>query len=185
MILMRHGQSEFNVVYSVTRVDPGIRDPVLTEEGRRQAWAAAEALAGAGVRRVLASPYRRALQTAAIIAESLDLPVSVDPIVGERAAFACDVGSPVSALCREWPGLRLDHLPESWWPRLEESHDSLLMRCARFRDRVLADTERQDLLVVSHWGFIRGLTGQRITNATWLRYDPVATMPLVEPWVDP
>lgn len=185
MILMRHGQSEFNVVYSVTRVDPGIRDPSLTEEGRRQARDAAEALGQSGLRRILASPYRRALQTASIIAESLDLPIEVDPIVGERAAFACDVGSPVSALAHEYPRLRLDHLPESWWPSMEESHDSLLIRCARFRDRALADATRGELLVVSHWGFIRGLTGQRITNATWLRYDPVSTMPLVEPWVDP
>ena len=34
MLLIRHGQSEFNVVYSVTRVDPGIRDPLLTETAR-------------------------------------------------------------------------------------------------------------------------------------------------------
>ncbi len=34
MLLIRHGQSEFNVVYSVTRQDPGIRDPKLTVEGR-------------------------------------------------------------------------------------------------------------------------------------------------------
>jgi len=42
MILLRHGQSEFNVVYNVTRVDPGIPDPRLTEEGRRQALVAAD-----------------------------------------------------------------------------------------------------------------------------------------------
>ena len=34
MILVRHGQSEFNAVYSVTRVDPGIPDPQLTDIGR-------------------------------------------------------------------------------------------------------------------------------------------------------
>ena len=37
MLLIRHGQSEFNVVYSVTRVDPGIRDPLLTATGRKAA----------------------------------------------------------------------------------------------------------------------------------------------------
>ena len=87
MILVRHGQSEFNVVYSVTRVDPGIRDPRLTEEGRRQAAGLAEELAGHGVRRILASPYTRALETAAIIAERLSVPIAIDPVVGERAAF--------------------------------------------------------------------------------------------------
>ena len=44
MILIRHGQSEFNVIYGKTRVDPGIRDPKLTELGRRQALAAAKRL---------------------------------------------------------------------------------------------------------------------------------------------
>ena len=39
MILIRHGQSEFNVVYGKTRVDPGIRDPRLTALGERQAQA--------------------------------------------------------------------------------------------------------------------------------------------------
>ena len=36
MILMRHGESEFNVVYKKTRVDPGIRDPKPTDAGRKQ-----------------------------------------------------------------------------------------------------------------------------------------------------
>ena len=41
MILMRHGQSHFNVVYGATRRDPGIRDPGLTEKGQAQVAAAA------------------------------------------------------------------------------------------------------------------------------------------------
>jgi broad specificity phosphatase PhoE len=36
MILIRHGESEFNVIYKKTRVDPGIRDPKLTNLGYRQ-----------------------------------------------------------------------------------------------------------------------------------------------------
>ena len=32
MILIRHGESEFNVVFNKTRVDPGIPDPALTDE---------------------------------------------------------------------------------------------------------------------------------------------------------
>ncbi len=95
MLLIRHGQSEFNVVYSVTRQDPGIRDPKLTVEGRAEARVAAGALAEHRVDRLVTSPYTRALETAEIIARILDLPISVDPRVGERAAFACDVGSPV------------------------------------------------------------------------------------------
>ena len=45
MILLRHGQSEFNLHYTATRTDPGIPDPRLTPLGHQQAQAAAEALA--------------------------------------------------------------------------------------------------------------------------------------------
>jgi len=34
MILVRHGQSEFNAAFNVTRIDPGIRDPKLTRMAR-------------------------------------------------------------------------------------------------------------------------------------------------------
>lgn len=44
MILLRHAQSLFNVSYSVTRIDPGIEDPELTELGRQQARDAAAQL---------------------------------------------------------------------------------------------------------------------------------------------
>ena len=42
MILVRHGESHFNVHFNVTREDPGIVDPGLTKTGRDQALAAAE-----------------------------------------------------------------------------------------------------------------------------------------------
>ena len=90
MILLRHGQSEFNLHFTATRKDPGIPDPKLTELGHAQAAAAAEALAGEGVRRIIASPYTRALQTAAPIARRLDIPVHVMSTVRERYAFGME-----------------------------------------------------------------------------------------------
>ena len=68
MILLRHGQSEFNLHFTATRRDPGIIDPRLTPLGHDQARQAAEALAGQGIRRIIVSPYTRALQTAAPVA---------------------------------------------------------------------------------------------------------------------
>src|SRR5258708_4288608 len=136
MLLIRHGQSEFNVVYSVTRVDPGIRDPLLTETGRAQARGGEKTPAGEGLARLIASPYPRARETAEIIAEILDLPIAVDARVGERAAFACDVGSPIAQLRARWPHLTLDHLDEVWWPELEESEAALARRCDTFRSAI-------------------------------------------------
>ncbi len=172
MILVRHGQSEFNVVFSVTRVDPGIRDPRLTAEGRRQAEAAAEALADHGVERLIASPYSRALETAEIVARRLAVAITVEPLVGERAAFTCDVGTLRSDLMTRWPHLALDHLAEEWWPDIEESEDRLSARCAAFRAHMTTQPDWPRVAVVSHWGFIRGLTGLTVQNGTVLRIDP-------------
>src|ERR1700761_9404983 len=133
MILLRHGQSEFNLHFSATRRDPGIIDPPLTELGHAQAQAAAEALADETIERIIVSPYTRALQTAVPVARLLDVPVIIDPIVRERFAFACDVGSPRAHLQREWPQHDFSLVDDVWWPRHEEPEASIVERAARFR----------------------------------------------------
>lgn len=168
MILVRHGQSEFNVHFAKTRQDPGIPDPSLTDEGRRQAAQAAEVVRAFDIRHVMASPFTRALQTAEIIAGALKLPVEIEPLVHEHAAFVCDIGTPASELGKRWPSWRFDHLPERWWPEAEEEHE-MLSRCERFRDRMATAEFYDHTVIVSHWGFIRGLTGLRVTNGAVVR----------------
>jgi broad specificity phosphatase PhoE len=87
MILLRHGQSEFNLHFTATRRDPGIEDPKLTPLGHQQARDAAAALRHEGIRRIVTSPYTRALQTVAPLARSLEVPVIVNPLVRERCAL--------------------------------------------------------------------------------------------------
>lgn len=182
MILLRHGQSEFNLHFSATRVDPGIEDPKLTPLGHRQAADAAAALAGLGLRRILASPYTRALETAAPIAQALGLPVSIHLGVRERYAFACDVGSPRAALVQNWPGHDFSGIGEVWWPQAEEPKDDVLRRAALFRAEMSALPDWADTLVVSHWGFILAMTGQSVMNGNWLRCDPTAPPPDTIVW---
>jgi len=172
MILVRHGQSEFNVIFSQTRQDPGIVDPALTEEGVRQAGAAAETLAGRDLRRVLASPYTRTLHTADIIAKALGLPVAIEPLVRERCFFACDIGSPRSDLIGRWGHFDFGGLPERWWPEPEETEEELAVRCQKFRADAMQLEDWRHVLVVSHWGFIRGLTGEAVANGTVLSFQP-------------
>ncbi len=174
MILVRHGQSHFNLHFSANRVDPGIEDPKLTDEGARQAAAAAEEIAALNhVTRIIASPYWRTLETAEIIAGHLGLPVSIEPLVRERAYFTCDIGSPAAKLRDRWPHFDFAGLPERWWPEpVEESDAELRVRCTRFRQDRTAGDDWRGLLVVTHWGFIRGLTGHSVENAKVLRFDP-------------
>lgn len=173
MILMRHGQSEFNVVYAVTRVDPGIEDPALTPAGRQQAAEASDRLSSHDLRRIVASPYKRTLHTAEIVADALGLPVSVEPLVGEHAVFACDVGTPASHLRRLWPRFDFGDLPETWWPRLGETDDQVRARCDQFHRSASVLADWSHVLVVTHWGFIRGLTGHELANGATVRFDPV------------
>jgi broad specificity phosphatase PhoE len=185
MILARHAESEWNLHYGRTRVDPGIPDPPLTAAGRAQAERLIVEFRELGVRRLLASPYRRALETATIIARGLDLSIGVEPLVRERCAFSCDLGTPRSLLGRHWPDLDFDHLEEQWWGEQEETLASLDRRCAAFHAKTADLPERHRTGVISHWGFIRALTGQEIGNACFVRLeaaDPVAGgRPLVHP----
>jgi broad specificity phosphatase PhoE len=180
MILIRHGQSEFNVVYGATRRDPGIEDPVLTDTGRAQARALGPALKALGVARLMVSPYTRALETAALARESHDVPVTVEPLVRERAAFSCDVGSHRDALAERWPDHAFDHLDEIWWSRHEESDQSLRARGRSFRQTVARDGGWHDLAVVTHWGFIKALTGLAVANCVMVRFDPTGSSPPAE-----
>lgn len=172
MILVRHGQSHFNAHYNVTRVDPGIVDADLTDEGVRQAERAGDSLRGEDVRAVLASPYSRTLHTATIIAKRLGLAITVEPLVHERTFFSCDIGSPRSHLVAQWPHVDFAALAERWWPDPEESETALLHRCTQFRIAAAARSDWPYLVVVSHWAFIRGLTGQELANGETLRYHP-------------
>lgn len=177
MILLRHGQSEFNARFGATRQDPGIHDPPLTDLGHQQADAVAEALAAEGLQRIVVSPYTRALQTAAPIARRLGLPVIVNPQVRERYAFSCDVGSPRSALAKAFPDRDFTVIEEIWWPQIEEPKDQVEARAALFRAEMAMLDGWQNTLVVCHWGFIMSLTGLSVQNAHWMRYDPTAAPP--------
>ena len=43
---------------------------------------------------------------------------------------------------------------------------------ARFRLAMADSADWRQVLVVTHWGFIRGLTGRSVENGTLLSFDP-------------
>ena len=172
MILLRHGESYFNLHYGATRTDPGIADPPLTEGGRAQALAAAEVLRTRGIARLIASPYTRAIETADIIADALRLPLLIEPLVRERAAFTCDIGTPRTTLARRWPQFSFNHLEERWWNHGVEDESALKDRCLCFRSAAARLPDWPTIAVISHWGFIRALTGEALANGAHLVFDP-------------
>lgn len=174
VILLRHGETAFNVLFGETRRDPGIRDPGLTERGRGQAEKAAHALAGESIARVIASPYTRAIQTAHVIARALNVPLVIDETIRERFSYTCDIGTPRSVLATRWPDYAFDHLDDVWWPDREEPISQFQARCDAFRQRMAASGDWRTVAVVTHWGVIRALTGLRIKNGEMLRHDPTS-----------
>jgi broad specificity phosphatase PhoE len=170
MLLIRHAQSEWNLAFGAVRIDPGIPDPPITAQGRADAARLAETLAGRGVARLVASPYRRALQTAAILAARLgDLPITVEPLVRERKAFSCDTGTPPDRLAREWPELDFGALEPDWWGRPIESVASLEARARSFAELARSWPDRDNVAVVTHWGFVRAATGAELANCATVR----------------
>jgi broad specificity phosphatase PhoE len=177
MILLRHGQSEFNLRFTATRRDPGIEDARLTEYGHHQAANAARVLMHEKITRIIASPYTRALQTAEPLARCLGLKIEILPIVRERFGLACDIGTPRSQLSTAWPAHDFSHIEEKWWPDEHEGPDAVTERARTFRAHMRAAADWRETAVVSHWGFILCMTGRNIGNGEAIRCDPFGPIP--------
>lgn len=74
---IRHGQSEYNLK-ELCNDDPAKKVP-LTALGQNQARKAAKLLSGLGLTHIYCSPLLRTVQTAEIINERLELPLTVEP----------------------------------------------------------------------------------------------------------
>jgi len=182
MLLIRHGQSYFNLHFNATRVDPGIEDPELTPLGAEQAAAAAVALADVELTRIIISPYTRALQTAQPIIAVHRVQVDIMHEVRERAAFRCDIGSNPQSLASRFPHHDFAHLPQQWWPGTMETLEATIERANAFRALMAGREDSGTTLLVSHWAFILALTGISAGNGEILDYDPTREPPADIVW---
>jgi probable phosphoglycerate mutase len=160
MLLVRHGQSEWNALGRWQ----GNADPALTELGRLQARHAAGRVGAVDV--IVASPLQRALDTARIISEQIGVgPVVVDPDLAERDAGEWE-GLTRAEIEDGWPGyLATDRRPPGY-----EDHETLVGRARAALDRVHAAYDGAEVLVVTHGGLIGsverdgGLPWERMPN---------------------
>jgi len=79
---IRHGQTVWNLQHRIA----GVTDVELTEEGRRQAQAAAVELLDSGIQvsEIWSSPLRRAADTARILSEITGIPWRIDERLKEQ-----------------------------------------------------------------------------------------------------
>jgi broad specificity phosphatase PhoE len=145
LLLLRHGESEWNAVGRWQ----GHADPVLTAFGRLQAVHAAQHLEP--LDRVVSSDLRRAAETADLIAAAWGLgPVPRDVRLRERAAGPWE-GHTRAEIEAEWPGyLDAGKHPPGW-----EDDPVVLERV----DAAVADLVAGGgtVLIVSHGGVLRAL----------------------------
>ncbi len=145
-LLLRHGQT----VLSVDKRFSGVGDQELTDVGRDQAAAAAARLATSGATAVIASPVRRARQTAELVAAALGVELALEPGLRET-----DFG--------DWEGYTFAEVRERWptemdaWladpsvaPPYGESFAATADRVREALDRVLASYAGQTVVLVSH-----------------------------------
>ncbi|MEU5213910.1 bifunctional RNase H/acid phosphatase [Streptomyces sp. NPDC020742] len=150
LVLLRHGETALTPQKRFS--GSGGNDPELSPAGRRQAEAAAAALAARGtVQAVVTSPLRRCRETAQAVADRLGLEVRVEE--GLREA---DFGA--------WEGLTFAEVRERFPEDLDawlgstkvaptgggESFATVARRVGAARDRLLARYAGRTVLLVTH-----------------------------------
>ena len=147
ILLIRHGQTQFNVE---GRLPGQLQGVTLTEQGRQQAHSAAVALAAMPLSAVYSSPLERAHETAAIIARGWALTVKDDPRLMDT-----DVGPWAGKTIQE-----ISHQNPEWQafvnnpaepPDGIESFPSVQARATAVVDEILAGQSAGDIVaVVAH-----------------------------------
>ncbi|HUT58276.1 MAG TPA: histidine phosphatase family protein [Phycisphaerae bacterium] len=150
--LLRHGESEANAALS------DAADCGLTERGRGQAAAAADALKNAGVGCVLSSPYRRCLETTEIIRCATGAAAEMWPAVHEHHHDPFPPGTwPLPGrddLAKAWPNFAVPaDMPPVRWAAVPEDRarqwQRLLQAVAALLERFGARTDSR-VVVVTH-----------------------------------
>ena len=168
--IVRHGNREDFQKPGWAKTAQRPYDPALSADGETQAREVGISLQGEPVHYVFASPYLRTIQTASHIADALDLPLCLEPGIGE-----------ILPEVKTNPDIISEEERRRRFPRIDQQYDeigtlSYPESSERGHERA-AETARaltlrypdSNLLMVTHGapvvGIVRGLTGlaERIT----------------------
>lgn len=147
MLLVRHGEP--------VRIEAaaGPADPQLSERGRAQADACGRWLASEALTAVIASPLRRAVQTAEPIAAAFGLPVEIDDDLAEFDRDS-DTYIPLEEL-KATKDPRWTALTEDRWAELGDiDRDAFRARVVAAMERLVDAHRGRRIAVVCHGGVI-------------------------------
>jgi probable phosphoglycerate mutase len=150
LLLIRHGESLYNIESRIQ----GQSDVALSPLGLRQSDAIANALASAGIDAVFSSPLRRAMQTAAPIADRLELKVQTDERLKELNAgtFQGLLWSEIEARFPKEVGLWRGEQPDVAIPGGESRRDLMVRGFAALS--AIRETSFRRVAIVAHGGIL-------------------------------
>ncbi|APE09788.1 histidine phosphatase family protein [Rhodococcus sp. 2G] len=157
LVLLRHGQTEYNA----TRRMQGQLDTDLSELGRQQALAVAEAIARFDPLAVVSSDLRRAYDTATALGDRIGLPVSIDTRLREThlGEWQGLTHTEVDAVA---PGARSAWRADATWaPPGGENRIDVARRSMAVVGELLdkyEDWSDRPIVLVAHGGLIAALT---------------------------
>jgi probable phosphoglycerate mutase len=171
LYLVRHGRTESNVLQMLH----GSTDVPLNALGLKQAHLVADRLAReVSADALISSPLDRALTTARIIGERMNLEPTVKPGLSEMDFGALE-GITIDALGRDYPEIT-DRLMDFddydlTWPKGESRRQFHTRVLATFQT-ILAEYDSQTVIVVAHGGVIGSLIAQIEGESpnNWLAY---------------
>lgn len=154
---IRHGLTELNRDRRVG----GRLDVALLPEGRAQAEEASRTFAGLPIDVVVASPLRRAIETAVLVTGLGEEGIEIDEGCTERS-FGEMEGIDPAEVPERFPHvhyLQIEHVGYSLNPPGGESFDALHERAHAFFDGVLSRHAGKRIAVFSHQNFMQQLHG--------------------------
>lgn len=156
LYFVRHGETEYNRLRIVQ--GRGI-DSVLNDQGRRQAEALRERLAGVAFDAIYVSSLRRARQTAAILARPHDAPLYYLSDLEEMAWGVYEGAHPSPERDRELDAMKARWREGAFEEPIEggESIRDVQKRALRAVDHITEREPDATVLVVTHGRFLRVL----------------------------
>ncbi len=179
-IFVRHGQAEHNVAAHGIEGDSAYRNPLykdaaLTQKGTAQARATGKALANYKILGIWSSPLTRCIQTSYQIleetsAQHIYLHDSLLEVLG--GAHVCNHRKPKKDIEELYPICNVENLPDyppSWIHT--ENYSSVRNRMVGLC-KLLAELYKDSplnsyIVLTSHWGSIKTLTGIALNNAEY------------------
>jgi broad specificity phosphatase PhoE len=174
---IRHGQAEHNTYDGIyAHIGAAIRDPYLTELGKKQAEKIESEVkilssrftekTGLALKTHLlaSSPLKRTLQTTLIGFEKSDNPellknLYINSDLQEIGEVPCDTGNEKDVLEKEFPNVKFAHLADNWF-NAERKRELLSQRKDNLKKWML-EVGFDHITIVAHHGFLKSFFGDK------------------------